>query len=293
MEPYYAETEDLAAQLAELKRRLDALRPLTSEQLQALWPMLENDSVYYTYATNAIEGSSLTQGETLNILQYGVTVHGKPLRDHLDAVNGQTAFMKMLEMVKTGEPITEETVKDFHQMVSPQTDKDGGLYKSAQNYIEGSPHVPTAPHKVRDRMKEAFWQYEKDVAEGKHPVVTAAKMHYEIANVHPFRDDNGRTSRLVMNLHLLQNGYVPISIDPNNRAAYLDALQKSSMSGDTLSGNPGRGNPAPFLVYMAGMEQRALSRYVDVLENNLGIPLNPNQKPKMPGSPEDGNSGHA
>jgi Fic family protein len=255
--------------------------------------MIENDSVYYTYATNAIEGSSLTQGETLSILQHGITVHGKPLRDHLDVINGQTAFMKMLDMVKTGEPITEETLKDFHQMVSPRDDKGAGIYRNYQNYIEGSRHVPPGEHKVRDRMKEAFWQYEKDVAEGKHPVVAAAKLHYEIVNVHPFGDYNGRTSRLVMNLHLLQNGYVPIAVDLQDRAAYIDALEKSSMSGDALSGNPGRGNPAPFLVYIAGMEQRALSRYVDVLENNLGIPLNPDQKPKSPGSPEGGISGHA
>lgn len=272
MEHYYAETEDVAQQLSELKLRLDKLRPLTPEQVRQAWPMIENDSIYYTYATNAIEGSTLTRGETTNLLEYGVTVGGKPMRDHIDAVNGQSAFLKMLEMVRAKTAITEEVIKDFHQVVAGADTPSAGLYRVDQRYIKGSLHVPPPAHKVRPRMSELLWIYEDDVAKGTHPVIVAAKLHYGIANIHPFTDYNGRTSRLVMNMHLLENGFVPITIDIQERPNYLEALETSSRSGNALDGDPGRGNPAPFVLYIAEMERRSLQRYVDVI--NSAAPRN-------------------
>ncbi len=279
MERYHAETADLTKQLSELKGRLDALRPLTPEQIAQAWPMIENDSVYYTYATNAIEGSTLTRGETVTVLEYGVTIGGKPMRDHLDAVNGQAAFMKMLEMVRAKTPITEDVIKDFHQIVAGADTSSAGLYRVDQRYIKGSLHVPPAAHKVRDRMSDLLRIYNDDIEKGKHPVVVAAELHYGLGNIHPFTDYNGRTSRLVRNMHLLENGYMPITIDLNERPNYLEALEAASRSGNALEGDPARGNPAPFILYIAQMERKSLERYVKVIEPESAIEVEKTSSP--------------
>ncbi len=265
MERNDAKTTDLAPQLTELQGQLGALRPLTSAQLAQAWPMVENESVYYTYATNAIEGSTLTRGETVNLLEYGVTVGGKPMRDHLDAVNGQAAFLKMLEMVRTKAPITESIVKDFHQIVAGADTPSAGLYRVDQRFITGSLHVPPAAHKVRDRMAELMWTYNHDIELGEHPVAVAARLHYGIGNIHPFTDYNGRTSRLVMNMHLLEYGYMPITIDLAERPKYLEALEVASRSGNALDGDPARGNASLFVLYIATMERQSLERYMAVI----------------------------
>jgi Fic family protein len=285
MDDYYARTDDLAGQIVELKGRLDLLRPLNREQMALLWPKFENDATYYTYATNAIEGSTLTQGETTNLLQYGVTVGGKPLVDHLDAINGRKAFVEMLRMVKERTRITEEVIMGLHRIAGEAGTENAGFYRNDQRYIDGSAHVPPAWYKVTGRMAELMEIYNDDIAAKKHPVVVAAKLHYGIGNIHPFADYNGRTSRLVMNLHLMQYGYIPITIDLQERPRYLEALEKSSKAGDALSGDPGRGNPAPFVLYIAEMERRVMERHVQILHENFRPPQ------KIENEQERGNTG--
>jgi Fic family protein len=239
---------DLPAEIPELsgvRRRLDALRPLDEGQIRALWPMVENESVFYTYATNAIEGSTLSLGETAVVLNDGVTIGGKTVREHLDAINGAKAYRHMLELAKGRLPIDEEVIKDLHAYAVGPEQTWGGLYRP---------------------MKDALAAYAAD-ALSRHPVVVAAKLHYDIAAIHPFPDYNGRTARLAMNLHLVRSGYPPVSIAPGDqRAAYFEALEASNL--DPAPYYPNRqGNPGPFVTFVTDMVQRELARYVAVLND--------------------------
>lgn len=258
---------DLSADLPELtdlRRRLDALRPLDEDRIRALWPMVENESVYYTYATNAIEGSTLSLGETAVVVNDGITIGGKTVREHLDAINGERAYRHMLELAKGHVPIDEEIVKDLHAYAVGPEQTWGGLYRNDQRWISGSRYVPPAWTKVRPMMKDALAEYASD-ALSSHPVVTAAKLHYNIAAIHPFPDYNGRTARLALNLHLVASGFPPISIAPGDqRAAYFQALEASNF--DPAPHYPNRqGNPRPFIAFVTDMVGRELARYVTVL----------------------------
>ncbi len=253
-------------ELSDVRRRLDALRPLDEGQIRALWPMVENESVFYTYATNAIEGSTLSLGETAVVLNDGVTIGGKTVREHLDAINGAKAYRHMLDLAKGRLPIDEEVIKDLHAYAVGPEQTWGGLYRNDQRWISGSRYVPPAWTKVRPMMKDALAAYAAD-ALSRHPVVVAAKLHYDIAAIHPFSDYNGRTARLAMNLHLVRSGYPPVSIAPGDqRAAYFEALEASNL--DPAPYYPNRqGNPGPFVTFVTDMVQRELARYVAVLND--------------------------
>jgi Fic family protein len=253
-------------ELTDLRRHLDALRPLDEAQIRTLWPMVENESVFYTYATNAIEGSTLSLGETAVVLNDGVTIGGKTVREHLDAINGEKAYRHMLGLAKGHAPIDEEVIKDLHAYAVGPEQTWGGLYRNDQRWISGSRYVPPAWTKVRPMMKDALAEYAED-ARDRHPVVTAAKLHYNIAAIHPFPDYNGRTARLAMNLHLVRSGFPPVSIAPGDqRADYFKALEASNF--DPTPYYPNRqGNPEPFIAFITELVQRELARYVTVLND--------------------------
>ena len=253
-------------ELAELRRRLDALRPLGEDQLRALWPMVENESVFYTYATNAIEGSTLSLGETAVVLNDGVTIGGKTVREHLDAINGAKSYRHMLDLAQGRAPIDEEVIKDLHAYAVGPDQSWGGLYRSDQRWISGSRYVPPAWTKVRPMMKDAMAEYAQD-ALARHPVATAAKLHYDIAAIHPFPDYNGRTARLAMNLHLVRSGFPPVSVAPGaQRAEYFQALEASNL--DPTPYYPNRqGSPSSFIAFVTGLVQHELARYVAVLHD--------------------------
>ena len=249
-----------------LKKQIDVLRPLDPEQLRALWPMLQNDSIFYTYTTNAIEGNTLTLGETTVVLVDGITIGGKTIGEHLDAVNGQRAYLHMLDLAQKHAPLNEEAIKDLHAYVVGNNPLlVGGLYRNDQRFIYGSRHVPPAEHKVRYMMKDIMAEYVRD-SENLHPVAAAAKLHYNLVAIHPFPDFNGRTARLAMNLSLVQNGYPTILIQPGaEKATYLTALESSHMHPQQYWQNR-NGNPKPFVTYIGEIVQKRLVQVLGILQ---------------------------
>jgi Fic family protein len=206
-------------------QRLAALRPLSSESVASLAAAWD---VRMVHESNAIEGNSLTLRETELVLSKGVTVSGKPLKDHIEALNLAKAWEKVKELAKPDAALTERDLLDLHRIVLTRVeDEFAGSYRTGAVRIAGSNHVPPNPIKVPDLMEELF-------REGKSitdPVERAAKLHYGIARIHPFTDGNGRAARLAMNFILLAAGYPPVSIPTTHRQEYYNALEAAD-SGD-------------------------------------------------------------
>ncbi len=220
-------------QLTDKLQQLQALRPLEPAQVRALEETVIAPFELEVIATsNQIEGNSLTVRETEMVLAKGVTIAGKPLKDHLEAVNLSAAFHYLKELVKPPEPLTGRMVRELHQMIlSRIADEWAGVYRSVPVRIAGASHQP--PHFLEVPRLMDEWEQQLASAPGDlHPVLLAADAHAQLVGIHPFVDGNGRTSRLVMNLILMRAGYPAIVIpsDATSRLAYYDALDATHTS---------------------------------------------------------------
>jgi Fic family protein len=200
-------------------QRLAALRPLSPESVASLAAAWD---VRMVYESNSIEGNSLTLRETELVLSKGVTVSGKPLKDHLEAVNLSLAWERVKTLAQPDSALTERDLLDLHQIVLTRVeDSHAGSYRTGSVRIAGSNHIPPNPIKVPDLMVGLF----TSLAGVADPVERAARLHHGVASIHPFTDGNGRTARLAMNFILLAAGYPPISIPTELRQAYYNALE--------------------------------------------------------------------
>lgn len=200
-------------------QRLAELRPLSPEAVRSVAEAWE---VRMIYESNAIEGNSLTLRETELVLSKGVTVSGKPLKDHLEAVNLAKAWDSLKALAKPGASFTESDLLDLHRIVMAGIDDTGaGTYRTSAVRIAGASHTPPNPVKVPDLMADLF----REAGKIDGAVERAAAVHHRIAAVHPFSDGNGRAARLAMNFTLVAAGYPPLSIPPDIRASYYEALE--------------------------------------------------------------------
>jgi Fic family protein len=245
--------------LPDLKAQLDTLRPLSPDQIALLWPQWRAEDALFVYATNAVEGSTLTLAETIVVLQEGVTVGGKSVRDHLDAINGQKAYTLMLDLAQRRTAIDLGVVLDLHRAVLGDVPYAGAL-RDQPVYIRGSLHVPPNYAKVPGLVDEMLERFKVNTAEA-HPVVAASQLHFDLLTIHPFVDGNGRTARLLENLHLIREGFVPVLIGPEEKARYFDVLQRGQIA------VPGIGDASEFISYMAELERRNLERYLTALQD--------------------------
>ncbi|MBP6459800.1 MAG: Fic family protein [Crocinitomicaceae bacterium] len=208
--------------LDQLQRELNALRTYDSYRIaQAL-------ELEYTFESNRIEGNTLTLRETDLVINEGLTVSGKSMREHLEAVNHQEAISYIKELVQRKIQINEREVLAIHNLILRGIQPEyAGKYRDIQVMIKGSTHMPPQPFLVKDEMIKYFEWYEQQ-KDKLHPVLLAAEMHERLVTIHPFVDGNGRTSRLIMNLILLSKGYVIANIkgDYETRMKYYDALEK-------------------------------------------------------------------
>lgn len=242
-----------------LKSRLDALRPLGPDRIALLWPQWKAEDALFVYATNAVEGSTLSLGETVAVLEHGITIGGKPLSDHLDAVNGQKAYTMMLDLAQKRASITVDTVLDLHRALVGDVTYAGQL-RDGPVYIRGSLHVPPNHVKVSRLVDEMLARYDAGILAGEHPVRVASTLHFDLLTIHPFKDGNGRTARLLENLHLIREGFAPILIGPDEKPRYFGVLERSQVA------IPGVGDPTEFIGYMADLEKKSLDRYFKSLQ---------------------------
>ncbi len=218
----------LYKQLTELKGYLDEFRPFDAYQIEKLREVFDTE---YTFNSNKIEGNSLTLRETDLVINKGITIGGKSVREHLEAVNHAQAVTLMRELAGRNADITDRTVRDLHavvlQAIRPAA---AGNYRLESVRIGGSQYAPPNFAKVPSLMDDMFRWYDASKAT-MHPVQLAAEMHEKLATIHPFVDGNGRTSRLLMNLILLRSGY-PVTVISGERAErqrYYDTLEAANL----------------------------------------------------------------
>lgn len=225
--------------LAALKQKIDDLRPFSEAQEKAIQERLR---VEWTYNSNALEGNTLTFGETLFFLREGLTSEGKPLKDYLEAKNHAEAIEGLEEILQSERPLTESTIKELHAVLMKGMEfslaKGGqgqfiqkpihpGKYKLLPNHVltlSGKIHHYTEPIHVKEEMEKLLDWYHKNT--DLHPVEKAAIFHYHFVAIHPFDDGNGRMARLLMNLILMKAKYPPCIIKTTHRKNYLKVLEE-------------------------------------------------------------------
>lgn len=204
------------------KKLLDNKRPLPAYTLKSI---RENLLLEWTYNSNAIEGNTLTILETKVVLE-GITVGGKTLKEHLEVINHRDAILYVEEIVKNQEPLTEWQMKNIHRLILKGIDENyAGNYRDQQVIISGAKHTPPESFLIKEQMENLIKWYNDRIE--MHPVEKAAMLHIIFVGIHSFIDGNGRTSRLLLNLELMKNGYPPIIIKAENRLKYYSALDKA------------------------------------------------------------------
>ena len=200
-------------------------RPLSEAEVREL-------DAYYkigtTYSSNALEGNSLTLSETKVLLEDGITVGGKPIRDCYEATGHAKAYDYMLSVARSGNlAVTEDVICHLHFLFYHGIDPDAaGKYRTGQVFITGTTYVPPAAGDVPACMAALAAELPEKRA-ALHPVEFAAYAHRRLVDIHPFQDGNGRTARLLMNLLLIGQGYCVVSIPPVLRHEYITALQQA------------------------------------------------------------------
>ena len=234
----------------EYKAKINALRPLSNE---ALVQVKEYYKIGLTYASNALEGNTLSLVETKVVLEDGITIGGKPLKDHYETVGHAKAFDEIINLSKNT-TFTENDIKLLHKLFYEKIDNEkAGKYRTSQVIITGSDVELPKPEELDEKMHEFILQLPK-LKEKLHPVEYAAMVHIIFVNIHPFTDGNGRVARLLMNLALLQSGYNIVVIPPVVRADYISAIQKTN-----------NGNNADFINFISEMVLESQKEYLKII----------------------------
>jgi Fic family protein len=223
--------DKLLEQIEAKKAELDRLRPLSPRGLSNLEHVHDLE---LTYTSNAIEGNTLTAAETTLVVEQGITIGGKPLKDHMEAIDHYDAIRYVRELARQGTPLTEMDVRTLHSLVVKRSDPAiAGRYADQGRFVltdAGRRSFPS-PAEVPALMGDfAGW-----LAVAPDMPATAFAAHRRLVDIHPFNDGNGRTARLLMNLVLIRGGYPPVSVRPEDRPDYIRALQQAgSKSSDRL-----------------------------------------------------------
>lgn len=222
--------ENLLVKIDDLLKQINSLRPLSRETVLSL---KEYYRIGLTWSSNAMEGNTLTESETKVVLEEGITVGGKPLRDHLEALGHAGAFEHMLGLVNKSS-LSEEDILALHRLFYIKIDEaNAGVYRKSQVFISGSRYPVPCPDKVPHLMKDMIKKISSYIS-SEHPVITAAKAHLDFVFIHPFIDGNGRVARLLMNLILLQHGYNITLISPAVRAEYISSIEAAHENSESF-----------------------------------------------------------
>ena len=226
--------EKLFSRIIEKKKKVDSIRPLPGDSLKKLH---EEMRLLHTYHSNAIEGNTLTLSETKLVLEEGLTIGGKSLREHLEAANNAKAFDFIESIVGKKTKIDHITIQKIHEIVTAGILEEAGRYRTKNVRITSAKKTPPDWSKVVNLMDELIENIE--ISE-KNPIETSAFLHHRFVEIHPFIDGNGRVARLLTNLYLIGLGYSPIVIKTEDRKKYYRFLKAADA-----------GNPGPFANFIA------------------------------------------
>jgi len=240
------------------RKALDSLRPLPPGLVRKLWEQMQ---IEFTYNSNAIEGNTLSLRETQLVIQEGITVRGKSLREHLETRNHPEAIAYVEKLVQKGSTIEEEDdILNIHKLLMRGIDdQNAGKYRTGQVRVAGASFMPPPADRIKPMIKELL-QTLKQNPDELGPIELAAFFHHKLAYIHPFLDGNGRTARLLMNVILVRNGYPFTVLLKVDRPKYLRALSKAD-----------NGNLVPFTNFVARSVERSLDIYLLAFEKEAEI----------------------
>ena len=265
--PSVSDGSTILDEIDRLKGELDALRPLPPDVLARVEQKLRIESNYHS---NAVEGNSLTLGETRSLILHGLTAHGKPMRDHLDIEGHDEAIKAMEDAVKRNELLNEVFIRNLHTVLLKEPYEndaitpDGqpikrriaiGEYKTQPNNVRtstGEIYYFTPPEQVKPAMGDLIDWYRKQEDEGEHPIIIAATFHYRFIRIHPFDDGNGRMARLLMNMILIKHGYTVAVVPVGEREQYIGILEQADKTEDL----------AEFITYIAHCCEHTLNLHL-------------------------------
>ena len=246
------ELQNILSDIDSIKKELNNIKSLDC------FKITQSLELEYTFESNKTEGNTLTLHETDLIVNEGTTVSGKSMREHLEAINHQEAIHYIQLLVKRNFSLNERELLSIHNLILRGiVSEDAGKYRKVQVLIKDSSHLPLQPYLISKAMEDYFlWFLENK--NKLHPIILAAEMHKKLVAIHPFIEGNGKISRLIMNLILLQHGYVIANIkgDYDTRMNYYKALEKAQTSN----------NKENFLMLIAQTEKDCLERYLSMLK---------------------------
>ena len=236
-----------------LLKKINGYRPLTEWEIKRL---RDEFLIDFTYNSNAIEGNTLTLQETALVLQEGITIDKKPLKEHLEVIGHKEAFSYIEELVKEKIPLSENNIKDIHSIVLMDKPQDRGKYRRMPVTILGAVHEPPQPYLVPVLMEKLINEYNEEMKD-KHIIEKVALFHLQFEAIHPFIDGNGRTGRLIINFELMKEGYPPINIKFKDRKRYYNCFTDFYLNNS---------NPQMLMEMIEEYVQEELERYISVLE---------------------------
>jgi len=257
-------TQNIFVQLEEAKARLAQLRPLSERALRKLEEWYD---INFTYTSNALEGNTLTRNETAIVIEKGITVRGKPLKDHNEAVDHYDAVQFMRALAADDRPLSEIDIKQLHHMTVAKTLTTAGTYTSGERFVYTSSGTHAFPPAAA--VPGLMQKFVDDLPQEMTPRA-AFMAHLEFVSIHPFDDGNGRTARLLMNTLLLRAGCVPLMIDPEDRPDYIDTIETYQTTGDA----------EPFLELLASKLIVMIENHITRVQNGNGT--SNNAKPEDP-----------
>lgn len=248
----YLESQ-LKERIDEKLRQLQKLRPLPPVSVRKL---KEQFAIEMTYNSNAIEGNKLTLKETFLVINEGLTIKGKSLKDHLEAKDYYDALNYLYDLIERDkkQTISETFIRNIQRLVVKETEEESaGKYRTGNVIIGGSDHTPPDASEVPALM-DNLMKWAKENKGKLHRIELSAILHHKLVWIHPFFDGNGRVARLAMNLILMQAGYPLVVILKNDRKKYYETLAKAD-----------KGNYLPFVRFIAQAVERSMNMYLKTL----------------------------
>ncbi len=235
------------------KKQLETYRPLQSAGLLRL---REELAIEWTYNSNSIEGNTLTLAETRMVLNDGITVGGKTLREHFEIINHQEAIGVLENYIQPDFKFTERIISDIHFILLKNIMPDfAGRYRNIGVRITGANFTPPNALKVDFLINQLIEKFNNSIGQ-MHPVIMASLFHHQFVWIHPFTDGNGRTVRLIYNLFLMSLGFPPAIILRADRNKYYTALNHAN-----------KGDYKKLFLLMCQAVERSLDIYLSNIEN--------------------------
>lgn len=239
----------------ELEEKKDYLRNNIDKLPKEL---LDNyESVFrieFTHNSTAIEGNTLSLLETKMIIEDGLTIGGKELRETYEIVNNNKAYSYIQKCIKEKKDLSEDILKDIHNIIM-QNIMIGGIYRSVDVYISGAKHIPPTPNDAYNQLRVFYNTLDNN---NMNAIELAAYTHAEFVKIHPFIDGNGRTSRIIMNYQLMKLGFLPISIKNEEKFKYYDSLEEYAINK----------NISDFEELIKDLENEELDKYIKAIKDS-------------------------